>query len=57
VVTPLAIEGRDDSVRGAVRRRDRVLSWLITGPLGHLAAGLVDWIVMVARHQRARLRR
>jgi hypothetical protein len=25
-------------------------AWLYTGPLGHLAAGLLDWIVLLARY-------
>jgi hypothetical protein len=24
------------------------MAWLYTGPLGHLAAGLVDWAALVA---------
>jgi hypothetical protein len=27
-----------------------VLAWLYTGPLGHLVAGVVDWLVLVAGH-------
>lgn len=38
------------------RLSDRVLAWLVTGPLGHLAAGVVDWVVLLVRWQSARLR-
>jgi hypothetical protein len=31
-----------------------VLAWLYTGPLGHLAAGLLDWASLLARHALAR---
>jgi hypothetical protein len=27
-----------------------VLAWLYTGPLGHLAAGVSDWIELLTRH-------
>jgi hypothetical protein len=27
-----------------------VIAWLYTGPLGHLAAGVVDWLVLLARY-------
>jgi len=27
----------------------RFVAWLYTGPLGHLAAGVADWIAMLAR--------
>jgi hypothetical protein len=27
-----------------------VRAWLYTGPLGHLAAGLIDWASLLARH-------
>lgn len=36
--------------------RDRALTWLVTGPLGHLAAGVVDWIELMSRWQFGRLR-
>jgi hypothetical protein len=31
-------------------------AWIATGPVGHLYAGVVDWVVVLARHARARLR-
>jgi hypothetical protein len=29
-------------------------AWLYTGPLGHLAAGVADWVVLLARYARSR---
>jgi hypothetical protein len=43
---------RDDSV-GAVL--DRALTWFVTGPLGHLVAGVLDWVEMLVRWQLHRL--
>jgi hypothetical protein len=37
-----------DTKRAAMR------AWLYTGPLGHLVAGVVDWVVLLARYLRAR---
>jgi hypothetical protein len=34
----------------------RLLAWLITGPVGHLLAGLADWVTMLARYWWARAR-
>jgi hypothetical protein len=31
-----------------------MIAWLYTGPLGHLAAGVADWVVLLARHLRRR---
>jgi hypothetical protein len=31
-------------------------AWIVTGPLGHLYAGVVDWVVVLARAARARVR-
>jgi hypothetical protein len=31
------------------RYKRLVWAWLATGPLGHLAAGVLDWIELVAR--------
>jgi hypothetical protein len=39
---------------GAVR--GRVATWLCTGPVGHLYAGVADWAVLLARWSWARLR-
>jgi len=33
-----------------------VAAWLATGPLGHLYAGVLDWVVVLARLARARAR-
>jgi hypothetical protein len=32
-----------------------VIAWLYTGPLGHLVAGIADWVALAARYA-ARLR-
>jgi hypothetical protein len=46
-----------------VRRRpaDRIAFWLLSGPLGHLVAGVMDWLELLGRHLwatgRTRLRR
>jgi len=31
-------------------------AWLATGPLGHLYAGVADWVILLARLARARAR-
>jgi hypothetical protein len=31
-----------------------MLAWLYTGPLGHLAAGVADWVELLARYVRSR---
>jgi hypothetical protein len=36
--------------------RSRLAAWLVTGPLGHLWGGVVDWIALVARLLRSRAR-
>jgi hypothetical protein len=33
-----------------------VLAWLYTGPLGHLAAGVLDWVELLLRYWIARAR-
>jgi hypothetical protein len=33
-----------------------VAGWIVTGPLGHLVAGVLDWIEVLARYARARAR-
>jgi hypothetical protein len=35
---------------------DRLRAWLLTGPLGHLVAGVADWIELLVRWQFSRLR-
>jgi hypothetical protein len=37
--------------------RSRLAAWLVTGPLGHLCAGLADWAELLARWVAARARR
>jgi hypothetical protein len=32
----------------------RLAAWWITGPLGHLVAGVADWTQLLARHWRHR---
>lgn len=39
-----------------LRPTDRLLAWLVTGPIGHLLAGLVDCGVLVWRIASARMR-
>jgi hypothetical protein len=29
--------------------RTRLAAWLYTGPLGHLAAGVLDWVELLAK--------
>jgi hypothetical protein len=36
--------------------RLRVAAWLVTGPLGHLWAGVADWAELLVRYGWARLR-
>jgi hypothetical protein len=28
---------------------ERALAWLVTGPVGHLAAGIADWVTLLGR--------
>jgi hypothetical protein len=34
-----------------------MLAWLYTGPLGHLAAGVADWLELLARSVWSRVTR
>jgi hypothetical protein len=34
----------------------RAAAWLVTGPLGHLYGGVVDWAALVGRHLLSRAR-
>ena len=36
--------------------RARLETWLVTGPVGHLAAGAVDWLALLSRYGWARAR-
>lgn len=36
--------------------RDRLLAWLVTGPVGHFAAGVADWLELLGRWQWSRVR-
>jgi len=49
-----AISGHHDTVAPV---RTRLAAWLVTGPLGHLWAGVVDWAELLARWVWSRLRR
>jgi len=31
-----------------------MMAWLYTGPLGHLAAGVIDWVTLLVGHLRRR---
>jgi len=33
-----------------------IAAWIVTGPIGHLAAGIADWTQLLARYARARAR-
>jgi hypothetical protein len=35
----------------------RLAAWLVTGPLGHLWAGIADWAELLARWAWSRVRR
>lgn len=37
-------------------RRGRMTARLCTGALAHFAAGLLDWVVLLGRYARGRLR-
>jgi hypothetical protein len=37
--------------------RTRLAAWWITGPLGHLAAGVMDWAELLTRYWWSRLNR
>jgi hypothetical protein len=37
-------------------RRRRLAAWLLTGPIGFLVAGVVDWLAVMSRYLRARAR-
>lgn len=33
-----------------------MIGWLYTGPLGHLAAGVIDWVALLGRYALSRRR-
>jgi hypothetical protein len=35
--------------KGHMPRRRSLLAWLYTGPIGHLVAGVTDWVELLAR--------
>jgi hypothetical protein len=32
----------------------RIAAWVVTGPLGHLAAGVLDWLSLLSDNLRRR---
>jgi hypothetical protein len=36
--------------------RVRLAAWMVTGPAGHLWAGVCDWLELLARYGWARVR-
>jgi hypothetical protein len=34
----------------------RIAAWLVTGPLGFFAAGVIDWLALLTRYLGARVR-
>jgi hypothetical protein len=39
-----------------MRPSSRVAAWIVTGPLGHLYGGAMDWVTLLARYAWARAR-
>jgi hypothetical protein len=37
-------------------RRERIAARITTGPIGHLACGIADWVELMARHLLSRAR-
>jgi hypothetical protein len=42
--------------RPALPLHTRLAAWVVTGPVGHLWAGVVDWLVVLGRVVWARVR-
>ena len=40
----------------ALPRRTRLAAWLVTGPVGHLVAGVLEWGRLLRRYLWARVR-
>lgn len=36
--------------------KERVAAWYVTGPLGHLVAGIADWVQLLGRYGMQRLK-
>jgi len=36
--------------------REVAAAWIATGPVGHLVAGVADWVEVISRYVRARAR-
>jgi phosphate/sulfate permease len=61
VVTAVSGIGEGERYLHAVRALrprpgERALAWVVTGPIGHLVAGLIDWIALLVRLAWARVR-
>ena len=52
-VTGEAMSGRE---RYRPPMRARLATWLVTGPVGHLVAGAIDWLALLGRYGWARAR-
>jgi hypothetical protein len=52
--TPLGGDRRSP-ISGGTSREGPLAAWLVTGPLGHLYAGLADWAELLLRLLRARV--
>src|SRR3954463_5882952 len=50
VLTAVVTAAPDDTVRAM----ERLATWLVTGPLGHLAGGVLDWGELLGRYWIAR---
>jgi hypothetical protein len=64
LVFTAGIAGANDSVRSVARpgappakpsRPRRLAAWAVTGPLGFLVAGVVDWLALLVRYVSARV--
>ena len=55
-VTVVFMRASDDSVGRVGSRRRTFAAWLFTGPVGHLVAGVADWVTLLMRYWWARLR-
>ena len=56
VVTPAADKIRGTVASGPMPPHERFFAWIVTGPAGHLAAGLADFGLLFWRYWSARLR-
>jgi hypothetical protein len=42
--------------RPRLAARTRLAAWIVTGPIGHLYGGLMDWGALIGRYVGARAR-